>query len=172
MALTYIDGDVVRSPEKYIAHGCNAQGRMGKGIAKQIRDDYPEAYRVYRDEYEAGNLSLGTIVPVPCRHPIHGDKTIINAITQEFYWKQGEPKSRFVDYDAVRACFQNINALAIMTQDDSELADMFSGPLTRLAINKIGSDLAGGDWSIIEQIIEEESKDFETVVYLFIPSAG
>lgn len=172
MALKYVEGDLVRSDERYIAHGCNALGAMGKGIAKQIRADYPEAYTVYRDEYDNDCLRLGSIIPVQCKSALYGDKTIINAITQATFWSQNEPKKRFVDYDAVRTCFQNINELAKLTQANQEFANLFNGPLIQLGVNKIGSDLAGGDWDVIEKIIDEESKDFETIVYLFIPPVG
>ncbi len=35
--ITYKQGDLMKASETYIAHGCNAQGVMGSGVAKAIR---------------------------------------------------------------------------------------------------------------------------------------
>jgi hypothetical protein len=37
-----VKGDLLKSDCQYIAHGVNCQGVMNSGIAKQIRDKYPE----------------------------------------------------------------------------------------------------------------------------------
>lgn len=63
-----------------IVHGCNAQGVMGSGFAKQVKEMYPEAYEAYFRYYEDFGLSLGNIIPVA-----FGDMCIVNAITQRYY---------------------------------------------------------------------------------------
>ena len=37
-----INGDVLSTTCIYIAHQCNAMGKMNSGVAKQIREKYPE----------------------------------------------------------------------------------------------------------------------------------
>lgn len=167
MKIRYTTGDLVRSSELYMAHGCNAQGRMGKGIAKQVHEDYPEAYEVYRAAFLEGNMHVGEIIPVACKHPEFGDKTIINAITQDTYWKPGEPQRQFVSYEGVRNCVNLMDQLAMTTQRDPEIAAMLNGPVERIGFPKIGCGLAGGDWEIVAKIIEEESSNFSPIVYLF-----
>jgi O-acetyl-ADP-ribose deacetylase (regulator of RNase III) len=48
-----------------IAHSCNCQNVMGAGIAKQIKDRYPQAYeadtKFYNNEYNDGGGWKGAI---------------------------------------------------------------------------------------------------------------
>lgn len=155
MKIEYVKGSVVDAQESIIAQGCNAQGVMGSGVAKAIRDKWPEVFPRYKrfiDETRAFDRN-----PLGCSHftnvdPTGADKMIVNMITQEFYGRDGK---QYVDYDAVRHCMQLLN----------KRAGMFSGPPHRVAMPKIGAGLGGGDWNIISQIIEEESTNFQPVVY-------
>lgn len=124
-----------------IVHGCNAQGRMGSGFAKELRDRFPEAYGVYMQHHKNYGLTLGTNVP----YIVSKNLVIVNAITQEFYGYDG---GKYVSYDAISSCFEHINSMVVELQaDGTEVSVHF--PL-------IGAGLAGGNWKIIETIIEEE----------------
>src|SRR5690606_34929648 len=92
MRIRYVRGDLLKTPARFILHGCNAQGVMGAGVAAAIRDRYPAAYAAYRKRFETVGLRVGDTIWVAC-----GDRVIINAITQERYGRSGV----FVDYDAI-----------------------------------------------------------------------
>ena len=51
--ITYHDGDLLKSGCDVIAHQVNEYGVMGAGIAKQIRDKFPEVYESYKGMVEA-----------------------------------------------------------------------------------------------------------------------
>ena len=143
MTIIYKQGDMLAGPEKYILHGCNAQGVMGSGVALQIKQKWPEAYEYYRYAYVNDGLELGVMLAVDC-----DDKTIIHCITQEFY---GRDKNRvYVDYNAVKDCLRLVN-------------HNFKG--VDVAMPKIGCGLANGDWNIVEQIINETMVDVQPIVY-------
>jgi len=134
-------------------HGCNDQGVMGSGIALEVKTRYPGAYATYRHAYENGGLVLGDIIP-------HFDKSgviILNAITQNFYGKDGK---RYVKYDAVAECCRQIRgAFKIMLE-----------PPKTLYFPLIGAGLGGGSWAVISEIIKSEfdgmdGTDFVLVVY-------
>jgi O-acetyl-ADP-ribose deacetylase (regulator of RNase III) len=38
--------------------------------------------------------------------------------------------------------------------------------MKKVALPKIGSGLAGGDWKVISAIIENESKNYQPIVYV------
>jgi O-acetyl-ADP-ribose deacetylase (regulator of RNase III) len=79
MKIEYVEGDLLKTEIRHIIHGCNAQGVMGSGVAKAIRDKYPQAYRDYNDMYNSNGLELGQICV-----SVQGDgKIILNAITQK-----------------------------------------------------------------------------------------
>lgn len=141
MKIEYRKGDLFSTEIRHITHGCNAQGVMGSGVAKIIRDKYPEAYNAYAGK----KWRLGQIQLVQSN-----DKMIINAITQEFY---GRDDKRYVNYDAVALAFEQINIYFDLI------------PNGILAMPLIGAGLGGGDWKVIEAIIESESTSFQPVVY-------
>lgn len=123
-----------------IVHGCNCFHIMGAGIAKKIKEVFPEAYRadlqtIYASRYKLGQYSSATV-------RLFNDKylTIVNAYTQYLYY----PLKKNVDYNAIRSCIK------LIKRD-------FSGK--KIGIPKIGAGLAGGDWSIISKIIDKELKE-------------
>lgn len=151
MKIIYKRGDLLQCEEKYILHGCNAQGVMGSGVAKLIRAKYPSAYSVYLASKDKVEMKLGCVT-----YAEQDDgKVILNAITQDRYGHQPSwGKTVYVSYDAVRDCMQRINWLAGKAIES-----------VSIAMPKIGSGLGGGDWNIISDIIETESVNFQAVVY-------
>lgn len=146
MKLEYRNGNLLNTELHHIVHGCNARGVMGSGVAKAIRDMYPQAYNDYRTAYESYRLELGSIVS--SYQPIT-DVTIHNAITQEQY---GRDSNRvYVSYWAIANVFRQLNS-------NPEIQDV--------AIPAIGAGLANGDWDVISAIIENTMTDTRTVVYI------
>ena len=140
MTLEYRKGDLFSVTEGIIAHGCNAQGVMGSGVARIVRDKYPTAYKLYLHKHTTEGLTLGDVqVATVSESKLY----IANMITQEFYGKSGK---RFVSYDAVDDCFANLMARN----------------MRGLTINipKIGAGLGGGDWNIIEAIIKSNIDNY------------
>lgn len=148
MKIIYKEGDFLLGPEPYKAHGCNKQGGFGAGVAKHIRNVYPEAYHIYRDFHKKHGLEMGDVIYAHVA--AHPQPIICHCITQEFYGNK--PGRIYVDYDAVRTCMRELNKCA-------------SG--CSVALPKIGAGLAGGDWEIIAKIIEEEFSDTTPIVYIF-----
>jgi len=146
--ISYVKGDLLKATEPVIVHGCNDRGVMGSGVAKVIRAKWPAAYRVYKWTYDEAGLELGDIIS---HYAMADDKRIVNAITQEGYGRDGR---KYVSYDAVDLCFSQINSLCKRNDYDS------------IAIPKIGSDLGGGDWDIIIQIIKSKMTDADVKVYV------
>jgi len=149
MKIEYVKGSVVDAAESIIAQGCNAQGVMGSGVAKAIRDKWPEVFKPYATHCKRCNEPMGTI---SFTATWDGEKMIANMITQRFYGRDGK---RYVDYDAIKKAMAFLN----------RRAGMFSSHPHRVAMPKIGAGFGGGDWEIISQIIEEESTNFQPVVY-------
>jgi O-acetyl-ADP-ribose deacetylase (regulator of RNase III) len=139
--ITYKKGDLLAVTTGVIIHGCNAQGVMGAGVAKQIRDKYPQAYKAYLEgHYTLGTVSLAMIYP----------KLIIaNAITQKYYGNQINVV--YVDYGAVDKCFK-------------ELTNVFAEDIP-FHIPRIGAGLAQGDWNVIEDIINKNTQGYNVTCW-------
>lgn len=144
--IRYVKGDLLNSNLKVIAHGCNCQGVMGSGIARQIRQRWPNVYEVYNLKYQVMGLELGTILPVQTPD----GRVVINCMTQGNFGGDGQ---QYVDYDAIASCIDAIDA-KIDNWDVSEVG-----------FPQIGAGLGGGDWNRIESIIESHAKNFIPVVY-------
>jgi O-acetyl-ADP-ribose deacetylase (regulator of RNase III) len=127
----------------FIIHGCNAQGRMGTGFAKELRRRFPSAYHEYDKAYSDGNnhLKVGSVI-------YHAESTnliICNAVTQEYYGRDG---AKYVSYDAIDNVFIDLDNTASLLKKLSGIRDVhFHFP-------KIGSDLGGGNWNVIAEIID------------------
>lgn len=119
-----------------IVHGANCQCVMGAGIAKAIRDTFPEAYQVDLGTPKGDRAKLGTISFARVQRERHS-LWVVNAYTQLHYRGPGVR----VDYDAVRS------AMHLVKQQ-------FAGK--RIGYPRLGAGLARGDWSRIAGIIEEE----------------
>src|SRR5690606_22930034 len=106
MDIIYKHGDLMQASERFIAHGCNAQGVMGSGVAKLIRDKYPEAYEQYVGIHKMQGLELGEVSWTENTEP----HIVINIISQEFYGR--DPNVVYVSYGALRKAFRYLNVLA------------------------------------------------------------
>ena len=146
--INYVTGDLLGATQRVIIHGCNAQGVMGSGVARQIRQRWPNVYEVYALRHRVFGLGLGEIVPVAT---LDG-RIIVNCITQDGFGRDGR---RYVDYDAIDRCLALVN-------------DRVQGwEATEVAMPRIGAGLGGGDWEVIEQIVLRNATNFVPVVYDF-----
>ena len=124
-----------------IVHGCNCQNTMGSGIAKEIRDRYPEVYDAdTRMDQEFGAnyryLKLGNYSMVDV-YPTSGKFKIINAYTQFNF----APRDRdHFEYDSFKLILQKL--LQFYGNYD------FGFPY-------IGMGLAGGDKDRIIAMLED-----------------
>jgi O-acetyl-ADP-ribose deacetylase (regulator of RNase III) len=112
-------GDLVRSDEPVLAHGCNTAGVMGAGIARQIREEIPEAFRAYQNEMPH---ALGS-----AQYVWTGTRSVFNLMTQ----RVPGPDAR---YGAITMAFANMAEI------------MFHQGLDRVAIPKIGAGIGGLDF--------------------------
>jgi len=149
MKIIYKKGNALDGPELFLAHGCNNRGKMGSGIAKEIRERFPIAYKVYRTTWEQNGLELGQVQVA--RQRFSPEKIIFNCITQDGYGYDGK---KYVDYDAIRYCIIKMN-LELIKYPNTNM---------NVAMPMIGAGLGGGKWKEISQIIETNST-FRPVVY-------
>lgn len=135
--MLYKRGDILANVQGGIlVHGCNAQGVMASGIAKQIRAIYPSAYLQYMEDYADGRLKPGYCSIV--KYNIYDEPLyIVSAITQQFYGR--DPNVRYVDYEAIGKVFL-------------DLKSKFPG--MPVNIPKIGAGLGNGNWDQISTIID------------------
>ena len=136
-----VNGDLIKlalnGEFDVIIHGCNCFNTMGAGIAKQIKNQFPEAYAVDCTTLKGDKNKLGTITIANIeRNNIKFD--IVNGYTQYSFGYST------ANYNAIRLVMQRVKYL-------------YSGK--RIGYPLIGAGLAGGDWNIISSIINNELQD-------------
>ncbi len=140
--LTNIKKDIFKSDAQVIIHQANCQCTMGSGIAKTIKELFPEAYEAdcktpKGDRSKLGRASIALIR----RKEFPKLNYIVNLYGQFDY---GLDK-RYTSYDALAEGFERVKNWAITQGDKAKLIGI---PF------KLGCNRAGGDWNIVLTIIQ------------------
>lgn len=80
--LTFVNGDLFRSPAKVLVNTVNVVGVMGKGIAKDFKLIYPEMFHEYQRLCESKQLDIGRLSLYRTPH-----KWVLNFPTKK-HWRQ------------------------------------------------------------------------------------
>lgn len=123
-----------------IVQGCNCFCTMGSGIARQIREEYPQAYTADCTTAPGDRNKLGTYSFAAAENFL-----IINAYTQFGFNKGGESSDVF-EYTAFKLILEKLYYF--------HGANHFGFPY-------IGMGLAGGDKTRIIEMLEEFSQQVE-----------
>lgn len=179
--LRYIDGDVTSPTEpagnKLIVHCCNNCDPpvMGSGVAAALRNKWPQVYNEYyfwgvnpekfkaekRSWVSYPKLRLGEIQFVKCCGDFSNNTgvAVINLIgQQDIGWHHNMPPIR---YESIREALYKLYEVLANSKSHSNVISP-----------RFGSELAGGEWTVIEEIIDDVFRDFdaydlEWVVYNF-----
>lgn len=58
----YLEGDIFRSPAQVITNAVNTMGVMGKGVALEFKNRYPDMFAAYRTACEQKLLTIGKLM--------------------------------------------------------------------------------------------------------------
>lgn len=147
--LHYEVGNLLEAPQTVIAHQVNCQGVMNSGVAKAIRNKYPEVYTHYINYYHVIRILEGKAQFIET----NDKKIVINLFGQKNYGYDGK-------------CY---TSYAYLTE---ALVEVFV-TLKRQKINefaipyKMGCDRGGGNWEIVSSILEDLSEKYGIDVYIY-----
>ena len=152
----YITGDAT-APCKMpalIVHVCNDVGKWGAGFTGALSKRWPEVERHYRRTIKAnksaGIRSLGEW----WFHQLNDDPIVVaNLVAQRGVMGDGSPTPN-IRYAVLETCLEEITKEARLQMPDHTLH-----------MPRIGCGLAGGDWAIVEAIIQRTCGDLDVYVY-------
>lgn len=147
----YVKGDLLESNAQALVNTVNTVGVMGKGIALQFKEAFPENFRVYHDACRKKELQIGNVLVVEDSNLSSGHKIIINFPTKT-HWKYPS------EYSYIE---QGLQALR---------AEIISRHISSIAIPPLGSHNGGLDWLKVKQMIEFALADLDCEIYLYEPS--
>ena len=142
--------DALLFKEDVLAHQTNCKAVMGRGIAKSIKDKYPEVFRDYKNycfSFDKDIELLGTLRISEC----NDGKKIANVFGQYSY-------NRYVKQTVDEEFKKSIQLLHDYVKENS---------LSVCFPYKIACNNAGGDWNKIYAIIEEVFDDYPFTLYKF-----
>lgn len=170
--IKYIKGDAtepVGEGKKYIVHICNDIGGWGRGFVLALSAKWKEPEKEYREWFRNGyydneldfleksklGFDLGNIQVVPVEENI----CVINMIAQHGCYPIKDVNGNIVQPIRYVSLVECLNKVTDMALKDGASVHM---PM-------IGSGLAGGDWAIIEGLINNTliKNGVDTTVYVF-----
>lgn len=146
-----------------IGHGLNCQNVQRSGVAKRMSfffrtDTFPmEKPAFYGDYNKLGCIDYKGFI-IKDKSVRFTEKTeipdliVVNCYQQYYYATHPDNNGIPLDYDALRLCLRKINRI-------------FKGK--RIGLPKIGCNLAGGDWTIVKPMIQEELKDCDVTIIIY-----
>ena len=150
--LTNINGNLLTDPRVQVfGHQANCQCVFGAGIAKSIKQMYPSAYQADLDADNKDQNVLGNISYVIREG---NPRAIFNLYGQNLTSKT----TRMTNYEAL------YSALVLMR---SKVDALFGDePPTIGFPHGMGCGLGGGQWEIVERLIEVSFDGYENEVYV------
>lgn len=146
-------GDILHEDAEALVNTVNCVGIMGRGIALQFKNAYPENFKSYVAACERNEVQPGQMLIFKTGR-LTNPKYIINFPTKR-HWRG---KSRIEDIDAGLVALAN---------------EIRSRNIHSIAIPPLGSGLGGLDWSNVRPRIEKSLRSLDNVkVVIFEPAAS
>ena len=149
MAVEYRTGDLFAQPDiAALAHGCNAAGAMGKGIAAFFKQRWPATYDAYRARCAAGAFNPGDVFAWDAP-----GVTIFNLGTEK-HWRTGA---------TLEAIERSLAAMIVEAERRGIIA---------VAMPRIGAGYGGLPWETVRPSIERAAASSAVkLVVVSLPAA-
>lgn len=139
--IKYYNGDLLESGCDIICHQVNEYGIMGAGLALQVREKFPKAYKRYKELCMVKKPAhlYGKIFYCDYFDELNNDRTLANCFSQV----NGE-----TNYELVKLIAKRLYCMA------------FDKGFKTIGIPyKYGCGIAKGDWSKVEKIFKDEFEE-------------
>ncbi len=145
--IRYKKGNIFDENAEALVNTVNCVGIMGRGLALQFKNQFPDNYKKYKKACEKNQVILGRMF-VYKRNSLLNPKYIINFPTKR-HWKN---KSKIED----------------IRKGLEDLKEVINGlNIKSIAIPPLGSGLGGLEWMDVKRLIEKklQSVNIEIIVY-------
>lgn len=149
----FVTGNLLDSKAAVLVNTVNTVGVMGKGIALQFKNAFPNNYKIYKDFCKNKEFEIGKLLIVEDENLILGKKTIINFPTKTQWRKPSE--YGYIEIGLTKLV-EIIEKLEIKS----------------IAIPPLGSGNGGLQWTLVKPMIVEKLKDLNCNIYLYEPNSN
>jgi O-acetyl-ADP-ribose deacetylase (regulator of RNase III)/uncharacterized protein YwgA len=148
--IIYKVGNILDAKADALVNTVNTVGVMGKGIALQFKNEFPENYKEYTDAVNRKEIAVGKVQIVPV-NGINGVKYIVNFPTKA-HWRNPS-KIEWIK-DGLKDLRKQVQALKIES----------------IAVPPLGCGNGGLNWDDVKPLIVEALSDLEVNAYVYEPS--
>ncbi len=144
----YKNGDILKSEAQALINTVNCEGYMGKGLAYQFKQVYPEMNRDYIKACKTGKLKIGKL-----HYYSYGEKIIINFPTKNKWRERSLIDYIYIGLDEL---------IKLVKQLD----------IKSVAIPPLGSGNGGLNWNEVKKVIETSLQNLSNKIdiYIYEPS--
>lgn len=153
--LFHVKYDLLKSNCNIIMHQANCFSTMGAGIAKQIKEKFPEAYKADLDDPRTPKEKLGSFSCAICDN----DKLIVINLYGQYNYGSN-PHTCYTDYVALTTAIRS--AIEAIKSSSRDMKDIKIG-----LPYKMGCALAGGHWPTVVGILENISIDMNVDLWIY-----
>lgn len=144
LEVEFLFGDIFDSECEAIVNPVNCVGIMGKGLAKQFKEKFPDNFQRYQKCCDSRKLTIGTCLTVP-----EAGKLIVNFPTDHYKYPS---KEAYIE-EGLDALVRHIHHFKIKS----------------IAIPPIGCGLGGLDFRMVKNMIISKLKALDIYLELFLP---
>ena len=149
--ITFKTGDLLQSPAEALVNTVNTVGVMGKGIALQFKEAFPNNNKAYIDTCKKKDLAPGKLLAVWDENLQLGRKLIINFPTK-VHWRQ---PSRYEYIEKGLAALREV---------------LQKNKIKSVAIPPLGCGNGGLDWDIVKPMITSALDDLDLDIVVYEPN--
>ena len=148
--IKFLTGDILKNEAEVLVNTVNCVGVMGRGIALQFKEAFPENYKAYADACKRNEVTPGKLFVFETGQ-LTPPRYIVNFPTKR-HWRG---RSRIEDIEA------GLKSLVTFIQTKA---------IRSIALPPLGSGLGGLDWKVVRPLIEEALRPYEDVqVFVYEP---
>lgn len=148
--ITFVKGNLLEDSAQALVNTVNTVGVMGKGIALQFRETFPNNYQAYRRACKAGAVVVGKMF-ITEEQSLNGGKIIVNFPTKTTWRRPSE-------YSYISSGLEDLKY------------QIQRRGITSIAIPPLGSHNGGLDWLVVKKMIEDTLGTLNCDIRLYEPS--
>jgi len=147
-------GDLIESDVDALVHCCNNHHTMGSGIAYFLAKTFPQVYQADLETERDCETKMGSF----SKAVITNNRVVYNLYAMWGIGNDGDPLNRNLSYDSF------YNGLWNICKDLENVMKL--NPCIVVGLPKyIGCCRAGGEWSLVEKMIEDIENKFERITF-------
>ncbi len=149
--IKFIKGNILESPAQALVNTVNTVGIMGKGIALQFREAFPNNYKAYREACKNNEVRIGKLFVYTDNNILAGEKIIINFPTKTDWRKSSE-------YEYIEKGLEHL--VEIIAEYN----------IKSIAIPPLGAGNGGLEWEKVKKMIIEKLRNIDIEIYIYEPT--